>query len=101
MEPHSLREALVDDGRRARTNKSVTPVSFLRSAKLLPVLLLVSRAVLGQTGMVRGVVYDSVSGVVSSAHVSIKGSALSTTSDSAGAFRLAKIPAGNAVLEVR
>jgi len=51
--------------------------------------------------MVRGVVYDSVSGVVSSAHVSIKGSALSTTSDSAGAFRLAKIPAGNAVLEVR
>jgi TonB family protein len=99
---HSLWETLLGDGRRVRTGEAVTLVSFLRPVKLLPLLLLVPTVVLAQTvGRVRGVVYDSVSGVVSSAHVSIKGSANSTTTDSAGVFRLANIPAGNAVLEVR
>jgi Periplasmic protein TonB, links inner and outer membranes len=52
-------------------------------------------------GSVRGVVHDSVDGVVSDAQVGIKGSAFRTTSDEAGAFRLVGIPLGDAVLEVR
>ena len=91
----------MDDPRRARTNKSVRLVSFSRSVELLAVLLFVPGAMFGQTGRLRGVVYDSVSGVVSSAHVGVRGSAASTTSDSAGVFRLVNLPAGNAILEVR
>jgi Gram-negative bacterial tonB protein./TonB-dependent Receptor Plug Domain. len=66
------------------------------------ILLLLPGVVTAQAvGGVRGVVHDSLGGVVSSAHVSIKGSGTRTTSDSAGAFRLAGIPPGDAVLEVR
>jgi TonB family protein len=56
---------------------------------------------LAQVGSVRGVVHDSLGGVVSSARLSIRGSRAQTTSDSTGAFRLADIPPGDGVLEVR
>jgi TonB family protein len=52
-------------------------------------------------GGVRGVVHDSVGGVVSDAQVAIKGSAFRTISDETGTFRLAGIPEGDAVIEVR
>jgi Carboxypeptidase regulatory-like domain/TonB-dependent Receptor Plug Domain/Gram-negative bacterial TonB protein C-terminal len=66
------------------------------------ILLLVPGVVLSQAvGSVRGVVHDSLGGVVSSAHVSISGIGIPTRSDSAGAFRLWGIPPGSAVLDVR
>ncbi|MGI8402077.1 MAG: carboxypeptidase regulatory-like domain-containing protein [Gemmatimonadaceae bacterium] len=52
-------------------------------------------------GGIRGVVHDSADGVVSDAQVGIKGSALRTTSEEDGTFRLVGIPPGDAVLEVR
>ena len=86
----------------ARTNESVTLVSFLSRAESLLILLLAPGVLLGQAvGGVRGVVHDSLGGVVSSAHLSIRGSGTATTSDSAGVFRLAGLAPGEAILEVR
>jgi TonB family protein len=73
----------------------------LVSSISIAMLCLAPRVVLAQTGSVRGVVRDSLGGVVSSARLSIQGSATQTTSDSTGAFRLAGISPGDAVLEVR
>ncbi len=88
------------DGPRARTNKSV--VCITRGVELILIPLLLPVIALAQTvGSVRGVVRDSLGGVVSSAHVSVTGAAIPTTSDSAGAFRLWGIPPGSAVLEIR
>jgi hypothetical protein len=90
------------DGLRARTNESVTVARILRGAKLILLVTLIPELVAAQTvGGVRGVVHDSVGGVVSDAQVGIKGSPLRTMSDEAGTFRLVGIPPGNAVLEVR
>lgn len=93
------------DGRWTRTNESLTLVRFLRHVERLLIPLLAPGVVLAQTvGGVRGLVRDSLGGVVSSAHVSIKGlkaSGTATSTDSDGAFRLTAIPPGPAVLEVR
>jgi hypothetical protein len=63
---------------------------------------LVPAAVLAQpTGGIRGVVRDSLGGLVTSAHVTLKGSTMATTSDSVGTFRLSGVTPGDAVLEVR
>jgi TonB-dependent Receptor Plug Domain/Carboxypeptidase regulatory-like domain/Gram-negative bacterial TonB protein C-terminal len=90
------------DGPRAQTNESVTGVRILRGVRLILLVAFVPGIVPAQTvGSVRGVVHDSVDGVVSDAQVGIKGSAVRTTSDQAGAFRLVGLPLGGAVLEVR
>jgi Carboxypeptidase regulatory-like domain/TonB-dependent Receptor Plug Domain/Gram-negative bacterial TonB protein C-terminal len=90
------------DGPRAQTNESVTGVRILRGVRLILLVAFVPGIVPAQTvGSVRGVVHDSVDGVVSDAQVGIKGSAVRTTSDQAGAFRLVGLPSGDAVLEVR
>ena len=89
------------DARRARTNP-VTPVNVLRGVELMLVLFVLPVLVLAQpVGSVRGFVHDSLGGVVSSAHLSIRGSGTATISDSAGAFRLTGLAPGEAVLEVR
>lgn len=90
------------DGPRAQTNESVTGVRILRGVKLILLVAFVPGVGAAQAvGSVRGVVHDSSAGVVSDAHVGIKGSALRTMSDEAGTFRLVGIPPGDAVLEVR
>lgn len=90
------------DGLRARTSDSVTVVWIVRGVHLILLAAFVPAIGAAQAvGSVRGVVHDSVDGVVSDAQVGIKGSAFRTTSDEAGAFRLVGIPVGDAVLEVR
>lgn len=90
------------EGPQARTNESLRLRWTLRGLDLILILALVPGVVLAQTvGSLRGVVRDSLGGVVTDAHVAIKGSSARTTSDSEGAFRLAGIPAGEGVLEVR
>ena len=90
------------DGLQARTNKSNSIVRAFRGAQLTLLIALVPGIAASQpVGSVRGVVHDSVGGVVSDAQVAIKGSALRTTSDDDGTFRLAGIPQGQAVIEVR
>jgi len=77
-------------------------VRLLAGAERVLPLFLVPAVVLAQPGgSIRGVVHDSLGGVVSSAHVTIQGSTSATTSDSIGTFRLSGVPAGEAVLEVR
>ena len=89
----------------ARTNESATLLSVLRQAERLLIALLAPAVALAQpVGTVRGLVRDSLGGVVSSAHVSIKGfrgPGSAATTDSDGSFRLTAIPPGGAVLEVR
>ncbi|HEU4747041.1 MAG TPA: carboxypeptidase regulatory-like domain-containing protein, partial [Gemmatimonadaceae bacterium] len=69
---------------------------------LILILALVPGIVLAQpVGSVRGVVRDSLGGVVAEAHVAIKGSRARTATASDGAFRLVGIPSGEAILEVR
>lgn len=90
------------DGLHAGTNNSVSVVGAFRGVQLILLLALVPGIAAGQlVGSVRGVVHDSVGGVVSDAEIAIKGSGLRTTSDDAGTFRLAGIPQGEAVIEVR
>jgi TonB family protein len=74
---------------------------FQRSSLLILVLCVSPRVILGQGGSVRGVVHDSLGGVVSSARVGIRSTLIQTTSDSTGAFGLNDIPSGDVVLEVR
>jgi hypothetical protein len=89
-------------GQRAHTKQIAALRRLLRAVESILIPLLVPGAVLSQAvGGVRGVVHDSLGGVVSSAHVSIRGVGIPTTSDSAGAFRLRDIPPGSAVLEAR
>jgi hypothetical protein len=52
-------------------------------------------------GSVHGVVRDSLGGVVASARITVRGSAVGTTSDSAGGFRLGRVQPGATILEVR
>lgn len=90
------------DGRGAQIDESVKVVSWLRAVELIVMLLLVPGVLLPQApGSVRGLVRDSLGGVVSDAHVAVKGSTARATSSSFGAFRLAGLPPGEAVLEVR
>lgn len=93
------------DGRWARTGESITHVGLFRRVKWLLIPLLAPGVVLAQTpGGVRGLVRDSLGGVVSSAQVSIRGlngPGTATRTDSDGAFRLTAIPPGGAVLEIR
>lgn len=93
------------DGQSARTNQSATLLRLLRHAERLLFPLLAPAVVLAQpVGTVRGLVHDSLGGVVSSAHVSIvglRGPGSAATTDSDGSFRLTAIPPGSAVLEVR
>lgn len=93
------------DGQMGRINDSLTLVGFLRYVKRLMIPLLSPGVVLAQTaGGVGGLVHDSLGGVVSSAHVSIKGlkgPGAATRTDSDGAFRLTVIPPGGAILEIR
>jgi TonB family protein len=90
------------DARRVETNLSVMAVSRLPRVARLVVLLLVPTLARGQAaGSLAGVVYDSLGGVVSSARISVVGSAFRATTDSLGAFRLAGLPAGDAVIEVK
>jgi TonB family protein len=89
------------DGWRAGTNESVGCASRLWNSVLILFLCFAPQVLFGQVGGVRGVVHDSLGGVVNNAHLSIKGSRSQTTSDSTGAFRIADIPPGDAVLEVR
>ena len=87
---------------RARTSESGIRASSVRGLALIVVLCVGPRGVLAQAaGSVRGFVHDSLGGVVSSAHLTIKGSQTQATSDSNGAFRLAEIPPGDAILQVR
>lgn len=88
--------------RPARISESRIGASLVRGLALILVMSAASRVVRAQAaGGVRGVVHDSLGGVVSSAHLTIKGSRSQAETDSAGAFRLTDIPAGAAVLEVR
>lgn len=90
------------DGPRARTYESLRGGWISGGFDLILILALVPGIALAQAvGSVRGVVRDSLDGVVTDAHVAVKGSSARTTSDSEGAFRLAGIPAGESVLEVR
>lgn len=87
---------------RARTNESARCARLLRGLALMLVLCADPRRILAQpAGSVRGLVHDSLGGVVSSAHLSLRGSRSQAISDSMGAFRLVDIPAGATVLEVR
>jgi hypothetical protein len=89
-------------GQRYHKKQIATLCRFLCPVKRILIPLLVPGVVLSQAvGSVRGVVHDSLGGVVGSAHVSISGVGIPTRSDSAGAFRLWGIPPGNAVLDVR
>jgi TonB family protein len=71
--------------------------------RLFGALLLAVPAVAASQGVggVHGVVRDSAGGAVFSARVGVKGSALVTTTDSAGAYRLVGIAPGSTALEVR
>jgi hypothetical protein len=75
--------------------------STLRRLTPIFLLCLAGQTAFAQSGSVRGFVHDSLGGVVSNAHLSIRGSGGQATSDSTGAFRLSELPAGDAVLEVR
>lgn len=91
-----------DGPRSARRSESIACVKIRRGVVLVLILALLPGPVLAQAaGSIRGVVRDSLGGVVSDAHVAIQGSAARTTSASSGAFRLAGLPPGEAVLEVR
>jgi hypothetical protein len=90
------------DGLRARSNDIVSVARIFQRVQLILLVSLVPAIADGQAvGGVRGVVRDSVGGVVSDAQVAIKGSGLRTTSDDDGTFRLVGIPQGEAVIEVR
>ena len=52
-------------------------------------------------GALRGVVHDSVGGVVSNAHVGVEGSTTEVSTDSDGAFHFPKLPSGDARIRVR
>jgi Carboxypeptidase regulatory-like domain len=70
--------------------------AFLFSAILIPGLAAAQAA-----GALRGVVHDSLGGVVSSAQVAIEGSRTQTLTDSTGAFRFPRLPLGDALVQVR
>jgi Carboxypeptidase regulatory-like domain/TonB-dependent Receptor Plug Domain/Gram-negative bacterial TonB protein C-terminal len=53
------------------------------------------------SGALRGVVRDSLGGVVSNAHVAIDGSTSQTMTDANGAFRFSRLPSGEALVKVR
>jgi hypothetical protein len=90
------------DGLRARSNDIVAVGRIFQRVQLILLVSLAPAITEGQAvGGVRGVVRDSVGGVVSDAQVAIKGSGLRTTSDDDGTFRLVGIPQGEAVIEVR
>lgn len=90
------------NGWRARSSDNISAAAiFCRLRAILPLALVPAIAAGQAVGSLRGVVHDSVAGVVSDAQVGIKGSALRTTTDDAGAFHLVGIPAGDAVIEVR
>lgn len=69
---------------------------FLLSAILVP-----GFAAAQSVGALRGVVHDSLGGVVRSAHVAIEGSRTQTLTDSTGAFRFPRLPPGDALVQVR
>lgn len=52
-------------------------------------------------GAVKGVILDSLGGAVSSAHIAIEGSGAQVVTDAAGAFRFARVPAGEARFRIR
>ncbi|MEA2762936.1 MAG: hypothetical protein QOD47_2220 [Gemmatimonadaceae bacterium] len=88
--------------RQSRTTESDNRVRLVRGLALSVLMCAGPRLLMAQAaGSVRGVVHDSLGGVVGSAHLTIKGSQTQAISDSTGAFRLVDIPAGGAVLEVR
>jgi hypothetical protein len=100
--PASPQEIAMRDALKAGTNRLLSMVRALRGVQLLLLVALVPGIVAGQSvGSVRGVVHDSGGGVVSDAEIAIKGSGLRTTSDDVGTFRLAGIPQGQGVIEVR
>jgi Carboxypeptidase regulatory-like domain/TonB-dependent Receptor Plug Domain/Gram-negative bacterial TonB protein C-terminal len=72
---------------------------------LLPLILVLAAAPMPlhaqSAGAIRGVVRDSVGGVVANARVAIRGTAIQAISDADGAYRLARVPAGGGVLEAR
>ena len=83
-----------------RCSSPIAHVCF--SACVAFIVMVVPAPVSAQNaGVVRGIVHDSLGGVVSSAHLGIKGYPAATTSDSSGAFRLFGVPSGAVVLEVR
>ncbi|HLA13575.1 MAG TPA: carboxypeptidase regulatory-like domain-containing protein, partial [Gemmatimonadaceae bacterium] len=85
-----------------RIQASIVRVRRPRWVELILILALMPGAALAQVvGSVRGVVRDSLGGVVSDAHVAIRGSSSRTISGRAGEFRLAGLPPGDALLEVR
>lgn len=89
------------EGPQARTTKSLR-AGILRGVHPILMLALVPGVALAQAvGSVRGLVRDSLGGVVTDAHVAIKGSAARTATASDGGFRLVGIPSGEAILEVR
>jgi TonB family protein len=90
------------DGLGARSKHIVSVARLFQGVQLVLLVSHVPAIAAGQTvGGVRGVVHDSVGGVVSDAQVAIKGLGLRTTSDDVGTFRLVGIPQGEAVIEVR
>jgi TonB family protein len=70
---------------------------------LCSLLLVVGPTFVGaqEPGTVRGIVRDSLGGVVMSARVSIKGLIKQTTTDSTGAYRIGGVAPGATVVEVR
>lgn len=89
---------------RTVTNNEIVPrVIVPARAKLLAGLILLTPGVAASqaVGAVHGVVRDSLGGVVASARISVRGSGLGATSDSAGSFRLGGLQPGATILEVR
>ena len=87
---------------RARISESHIRATLVRGLALILVMCAGSQVITAQAaGGVRGVVHDSLGGVVSNAHLTLKGSRAQATTDSTGAFRLTDIAPGDAVLEVR
>jgi Gram-negative bacterial tonB protein./TonB-dependent Receptor Plug Domain. len=68
---------------------------------MLSAILVPGFAVAQPVGALRGVVRDSLGGVVSNAHVAIDGSTTQTLTDSNGAFRFPRLPSGEALVKVR
>ncbi len=76
--------------------------SLVRTVALAAALLTLglTRPAAAQTGTITGSVADSIGGALASAEVRIDGTALRTTSDETGGFRLTGVPAGTHTLRV-
>lgn len=89
------------EGRRAPANEPATLRRVRRAGSIIAWLLLPTAAFAQSSVTMRGFVHDSIGGVVSTAHIGIRGRSTETLSDSAGEFRLFDLAPGKVVLEVR